>query len=94
MSANKGHEQVVKRLEAAAEADRLGHRDVGLDFKVFGLDIPRRRPVGPEAIGLSGGEPARFLAALGRARAARHDQGGAHPGRASSRISDGSPSPS
>ena len=43
----QGHEQVVKRLEAPAESDRLGERDIGLNLKVFGVDVPGRRPVRP-----------------------------------------------
>ena len=38
----QGHEQVVEGFESTAEGDRLGHRDVGLDFKMLGVDRPGR----------------------------------------------------
>ena len=47
----------MERLEAAAEADRLGEGDIGLDLEVLGRDLPGGIPFGSKAVGLLGGEP-------------------------------------
>ena len=54
-------EQVVERLEPAAERDRLGERDVGLDLEVLGGDPPGRASSPTAAVGLVGGEPPDLL---------------------------------
>ena len=64
---HEGHEQVVEGLEAAAEADGLGQRHVGLDLEVLGEDLPGGFPARPEPVGLGGRQPS-HLAAGRRAR--------------------------